>query len=736
MIENIRIKNVASYGAQEEHVSSLSKFNFIYGPNGTGKTTISRIIADVAPYPDCSVTWRGPAPLQALVYNRDFIERNFNQPDDLKGIFTLGEKDKDTLDRVDVAKRALDAVIEDIATLTRTLEGHGGVGGKRAELQELEARFEEQCWVLKQKHDQTFKGAFSGARGKKRDFKGKILSEHSKNISAVVPLSELEDRAKVLLGDTPQSVSLLTSPSFQALLESASSPVWAKKIVGSADVEIAQAIQGLGNSDWVRQGLPYYGANDGTCPFCQQQTDERFASALAEYFDDSFKDDTAAIERVGHRYATDSQRLAEELAQLLSGPSEFFDEDELAKTRERFNSTIQLNLARIEDKKREPSRSVELVSLHEITAIVNTIVDGANEKIRAHNRTVSNFRNERRGLIEQIWKYLLENEIKIDLATYLKRRLGVKKAAASLEQKITEKRSEKRLKERQLAELEKDITSIQPTISEVNALLTSFGFEGFKLAKSEQDRFYRVVRPDGTDAKETLSEGEKSFVSFLYFHHLLKGSNSESGVTTDRVVVFDDPVSSLDSEILFIVSSLIKGLFQDVRDGSGSVKQVFVLTHNVYFHKEVTFNPKRRVGKLPEETFWTVKKRNHTSIIQGHDENPIRTAYELLWAEVRDGDRKNFTIQNILRRILESYFGILGGVDPDGIVEKFQGQERLICKSLFSWVNDGSHSAHDDLYVSIDEGAIDTYLTVFRNIFNVTGHVAHFEMMMGGTRGT
>jgi wobble nucleotide-excising tRNase len=75
-------------------------------------------------------------------------------------------------------------------------------------------------------------------------------------------------------------------------------------------------------------------------------------------------------------------------------------------------------------------------------------------------------------------------------------------------------------------------------------------------------------------------------------------------------VVFDDPVSSLDSDILFIVSSLIKALFDEVRQGTAHIKQVFVLTHNVYFHKEVTFNARRtdRNAMRSEETFWVVRK--------------------------------------------------------------------------------------------------------------------------------
>jgi wobble nucleotide-excising tRNase len=55
----------------------------------------------------------------------------------------------------------------------------------------------------------------------------------------------------------------------------------------------------------------------------------------------------------------------------------------------------------------------------------------------------------------------------------------------------------------------------------------------------------------------------------------------------------------------------------------------------------------------------------------------------------------------------------------------------LICKSLFSWINVGSHFAHDDIFVSIDDGMIESYLTVFQNIFHKTGHIAHYKMMMG-----
>ena len=97
---------------------------------------------------------------------------------------------------------------------------------------------------------------------------------------------------------------------------------------------------------------------------------------------------------------------------------------------------------------------------------------------------------------------------------------------------------------------------------------------------------------------------------------------------------------------------------------------------------------------------------------------------------MRKPDRSNLAIQNTLRRILENYFRILGGVDPDKICAMFDGKEKLVSKSLFSWVNAGSHSAYDDLYLSIDDSMVETYLEVFKAIFEKSNHLAHYKMMM------
>lgn len=731
MIESIEIANAATYGNNPEVMSGLSKFNFVFGSNGTGKTTISRVIAADGGIPSCNVTWKGGTKLQALVYNRDFVETNFNPSTELKGVFTLGQESRETLKKITSAKAEFDALTTKIETLNRSLHGEDGSGGKMSELAGLEEELREKCWAQKVKHDAKFQGGFRGFRDTKEGFKGKILTERATNSSTVQPFADLEKRAETVYGLTPTAESCIPVVETEALLAHETNPILKKHVIGKDDVDIAAMIKKLGNSDWVRQGRGFYIANGMVCPFCQQSTTEVFAQSLNDYFDETFERDSKAIDDLTSSYKADSERLQQQIAATITDPSRFLDVEKLKVEKDLLDSKITLNIQQLGTKKREPSQTIELESLTDVVAAIKAIVDLANDQIADHNRMVANLTKERRELTAQVWKYLLEVELKADLKDYDTKRDNVTKAITSMNAQIASATADKEAQVAEIRELEKQTTSIQPTIDGINSLLSSFGFRSFSVAKADNGTCYRLVREDGTDVKQTLSEGERAFVTFLYFYHLLKGSDSETGMTIDRIVVFDDPVSSLDSDVLFIVGTLIKGLFDEVRAGTGHIKQVFVLTHNVYFHKEVTFNPRRKNGVMNEETFWVVRKTGTVSKVEPHYSNPIKTSYDLLWADVRNQDPSSLTIQNNLRRILESYFKILGCMEFDKICDKFEGNEKLICKSLFSWVHFGSHYADDDLHMSIGESTVDAYLTVFRAIFEKTGHDAHYRMMMG-----
>lgn len=71
---------------------------------------------------------------------------------------------------------------------------------------------------------------------------------------------------------------------------------------------------------------------------------------------------------------------------------------------------------------------------------------------------------------------------------------------------------------------------------------------------------YELVREENgsIEIAKDLSEGERNFIAFLYFYHTVMGSQSDDGRVDDKIVVIDDPVSSMDQQTLFYVSALTR----------------------------------------------------------------------------------------------------------------------------------------------------------------------------------
>lgn len=732
MIESIMVASVATFRSTPQTMPGLSLLNFIYGANGTGKTTLSRIIADEGRFPECRVTWKNGRKFQTLVYNRDFIGKNFNQGAGLKGIFTLGETLEATVKRISGLKAEIDKLNGKIGNANETLSGTEGIGGKKSELTEVKEEFRTRCWAQKQKHDTKFQVAFERVRNNAERFKDRVLLESTTNKADILTLADLEAASQTLFGTMPATASPIPKIDLSEIEQLGSSDLFGKPIIGKDNVDLAKLIQALGNSDWVKKGREYHLHSDGICPFCQQETDELLVKNLDEYFDEQFSRATEELDRISSAYSSKANHSITSLAAVISSAPKFLDIVQLSIHRNSLAEILNGNIQKLKDKVREPSRIVSLDSVNLVVDSINAIIDAANIQGEKHNTVIANFPLERSALISRVWKYLLEVELKSDITTYLSKSQSLEKAIIGIEASITTYKREIAAAETEMRSLEKETTSIQPTVDAINGLLKSFGFQGFLLAISEDGLSYKLIRPDGSDAKTTLSEGEKTFITFLYFYHLLKGSESEAGVTTDRVVVFDDPISSLDSDILFIVGSLIKTTIEEARAGKGRIKQIFISTHNIYFHKEITYNYKRPPnGKLAEESFWVIKKSGMDSKVISHGTNPVKTSYELLWSEVRNPDRANLSIQNSLRRILENYFKFFGGIDPRDICSELPPKDQPVANALLAWVNDGSHYAQDDLYLSADHPEVDAFLKVFRDIFNKSGHFEHYKMMMG-----
>ncbi|EGD6619665.1 AAA family ATPase, partial [Salmonella enterica subsp. enterica serovar Infantis] len=380
----------------------------------------------------------------------------------------------------------------------------------------------------------------------------------------------------------------------------------------------------------------------------------------------------------------------------------------------------------------ELSTPVAMTGLLEPGKELLDIILAANNQVFENNELYKNRSMEREKLTKEIWHYIVKVELADKINKYNTDKEQLNRAKEGLIKGL--EKDKVRLDDiiENISSEESKRTSVTPTITAINKILLSFGFKNFSLAPTSDSFSYRIVRENGDNALSTLSEGEKTFITFLYFYNLIKGSNSTSGVMNDRVVVFDDPISSLDSDILFIVSSLMKKLIKDIRDNNGRIKQVFFLTHNIYFHKELTFDMNRNLDTArPDETFWVIRKKDKLSFIESHACNPIKTSYDLLWSEIRRPDINCTTVQNTMRRILENYFKILGGFNVWKLEKHFDGDEKIAFNSLISWINDGSHHSNDDLYIALDQNSVSKNLNIFQKIFEYSDNAAHYKMMMG-----
>ncbi|TAF92987.1 MAG: hypothetical protein EAZ32_01235 [Cytophagia bacterium] len=363
--------------------------------------------------------------------------------------------------------------------------------------------------------------------------------------------------------------------------------------------------------------------------------------------------------------------------------------------------------------------------------LITELINQANIEIKKHNNIVANFANEKNNLIKAIWKYLIE-EYRTDTTTFNNKKDGIEKGIANLEAQHKTKQDEYRKLDAEIKYLNKNVTSIQPTIDEINRILKSYGFLNFEIVHTQEKGFYQIQREDGSIAEATLSEGEITFITFLYYLQLTKGGITEDEVNNERVLVIDDPISSLDSNVLFVVGTLIKDIIKNIKADIGNIRQLILLTHNVYFHKEVSFID-GRTKTCNKTNFWILRKNDKVTGLQSFEmNNPIQSSYELLWQELKSDEVKStLTIQNIMRRIIENYFKLLGKYGDDDLILKFETkEEQEICRSLISWINDGSHSINDDLYVELQDRTIEVYKNVFKDIFILTKHEGHYNMMM------
>ena len=719
MIEEIEINNAATF---KHEIINPKKVNYFYGFNGSGKSTLAKIIENPLVFGNCLRKFTNEE-IEVLAYNQAFVDNNFYETSNIKGIFTLGKDATEVQKIIEDTKAELDKKSRELNCLKLKVDE------KYREKQVEEKKFQDKCWEVKIKYGERFKEVLIGKIGSKSLFASNCLSINiDKN--SLFSIHDLEVKYDEIYKSELTPKELLQSIFFDDFCELEFDRIFNEEIKGNDSLSVSELIEKLNNSDWVKNGIKYLEIDNNHCPFCQQSLVDININELLNYFDREYENKCEYIKNLFQNYDLKYQNLFHILEQDIDKMNEESKCSFSSKIKE-FSTIVENNRYYISKKIETPSTPIILNSTRVILEEILEIINIENDKIINFNKMVDNAKQAKVNLNNSVWNYFA-NELESHINIYNKCTRNIEKAITAMNEKIDNLVEQIKMDTELIKQKESEITGITQTIIEINKILESFGFTGFRLEESEIKGRYKIVRSDGSNVGKTLSEGEYRFITFLYFYQLIKGSNEQSGIVKDRIIVIDDPISSLDSNTIFIVSTLVKNIIKNCLEEIDGIKQLFVLTHNIYFYKEIIYKGSGKHKKETKEQYHIIKKIDNTSSIQVYEENPIETTYQLLWDELKPTAKKNrATVYNTMRRILEYYFNIIGNKNYEECINKFYGEDRILCKALISFINDNSHYISDDFSMIFDDDTIEKYQRIFKQIFKNLGHISHYNMMMG-----
>lgn len=255
----------------------------------------------------------------------------------------------------------------------------------------------------------------------------------------------------------------------------------------------------------------------------------------------------------------------------------------------------------------------------------------------------------------------------------------------------------------------------------INRLIKGLGNQSFTLVKDEQkgEKGLYVIRDYQGHIRsiDTLSTGEKNIVAFLWFINNLKNINVMSA--KPQVIVFDDPMNSNDDTTQYLIITELQKLLKGNEDA-----QIFVLTHNVHFYLNTRYNWWKNSSRsgYNKKTIHLIKNGQVSDVkfIENKEED-IKTSYEALWFEVEWLYKygKPEYLLNPIRRILDTYkkFNCI-----DSLYDDYKEAEKLF--------NVNSHEI-DDLEAELNGKTSAKIIEMLRQVFEKNNGIEHFHRYWG-----
>jgi wobble nucleotide-excising tRNase len=729
------IKSITIQGHKSFSLDAPTTIDFVttkrialfYGINGAGKSAICEVIQrngnNLDPIARCSVVTTHNVPYQYLVYNEEFIDTTFRNRSDMPGIFTIGKPEAAALEQAETLEKQTGQWRERIEEVTNQRSAREWEA-ERAHTSVLEA-----VWSVYTDHKsgplKEWLAGFGGS--KQRVFQQ--LSDTPFNPSETPPTvdeliartNDVSDRTATARPEVSVDVSGFEGIEADAL--------WGQAIVGSGDSTLAAQIQAVGNMDWVRQGRAFLG-HDSHCPFCQQNLPHDFSSELAKLFDTSFETRVRHIQLQFAQYRGKIEALNGAVESILAQEPFAKEYSDLQRVWARAQLTISENISVMERKCQSPGQVASIKSTHDDLGAVKAAVAQVNERVLQFNARVKDRGNELTRIKNGFWARMRLDHAPA-LNVYKTSSDTTSQAIAAIDQDLAALRENVANAERQLVELRRNTAGTDKAVEAINGRLTSLGVDAFKITKASANQ-YRLTRATGaSDNYRSLSEGEKTLITFLYFVELINGSAvADTTVPLDRkIIVIDDPISSLSHNYVYDIASIIAHDIIDLRDEDGKqLKQVIVLTHSLFFHHELI-----HVGPGHKQIeFKRVVKHIHSAILpMSHTD--LLNDYEAYWQVVKDAKAGHATpimLANAMRCICERFFYFTRRQKDfkEGLDRIGQQDHRFV--PLARYLNRQSHADGQNL---TDYGDYDVnyYLEKFRLVFDETNQMDHYRAMLG-----
>ena len=726
--------------------------NFLYGKNGCGKTTISKLIG-TAP----GTKWQpgiNSSDYTVMVYNEQYIENNIQSYGNIPGVFTITQenaKAKAGIDKAEKEKAAIQKLIEKASAEQEAAQ-------KKAT--RIENKYIKDIWDKTEYYRDNYSEAIQYTR---------IKSKFIANIEAATPV-EHDEKEMELLYATAYKGNAVKYERFSPIDSEhiPTSPLLEEQIIASSSTPFAEFMRALNASSWVRDGHQMFQHKAGEkCPYCQQKLPDNFEEDLAASYDDLFKEKIAKLNEFRQVY----KDVLTNTYNVLVRNAKLGFQHELMKSYstniELFVALVKKNLGIIDAKIKEPENPVILDDLQPVLSELNKIIDEINQAIDTNNKVFLDLNGQKNRCSTMLLEHMA-----FLCQTIIAVHKSEKPAAEDVVNKYAEEGKkyleESGLLDIKISELNTETVNTDKAKDSINDLIKASGFQGFKLRKKRNTEYvYELVREDATGKEsvitgKAMSEGERHFIAFLYFYHEVMGSQSDKGVQTKKIVVIDDPVSSMDSSAMFIIAALTRNMIEvcynnyalsskDNRDTH--IKQFFCMTHNPYFFREVTYNKIQdyecvslfEIKKYPgNKSDIVICEKPSPGVSRGKINcSPVKNTYDALWEEYNTTDDP-VLLMNIIRQILEYYFlqicGFKNGNLRSELLDKHkkdfddgtpQQFEYAIASAMINLVNTGVAGFADGLYFDASAVSVEQLRMVFRKFFEVTHQTQHFDMKSG-----